>query len=92
MGINLQRVSPRARKLMLAIATGMAATMLYGVVFYPDGPIHPCLTGTGYCGKHGEVRTLADYEAFRRWEIVLPLVWIGGLISIFSLSGDRTDK
>ena len=43
----------------------MFASLLYGAVLYPDGPIRQCNFGSGYCGKHGEVHTLADYEAFR---------------------------
>jgi hypothetical protein len=92
MGINLKEVSPRARKLVLAIMAVMFASLLYGGLMFPDGPISPCKFGTGYCGKHGEVHSQADYESFRRWSIFMFVLWPSGMLGMIALSGKRKPK
>ncbi len=43
-----------------------AATLIYGVIQFPDAPIRQ--TGSSYVGKHGAPRTREDYERFKLWE------------------------
>jgi hypothetical protein len=66
----------------------VAATMLgyfaYGVVRFPDSPIHP-RGEDRYCGKQGQPRTREDYHAHQQWQTGLLWGWplgIGALILI----------
>lgn len=42
----------------------------YGLIKYPDAPLHPC-TSAGYCRKQGQPHGVEQYELnqerFRRW-------------------------
>jgi len=89
MGINLREIAPKARTGMIAIFATMFAVLIYGAIFYPDAPIQECRAGTGYCGKHNEVRTAADYEAFKRWETGLLIVWPIGMLFLLILSSKK---
>ena len=42
------------------------ATMIYGVIAFPDAPIRQ--TGSSYVGKQGAPHTREDYERFLLWE------------------------
>ena len=57
-----------------------AATMFYGIYYFPDAPIRQ--TAGGYVGKGGTARTQEDFEAFLRWEkamlVVFPSVFVFG--------------
>jgi hypothetical protein len=65
--------------LALTIAASLlaAATMFYGIYYFPDAPIRQ--TSGGYAGKGGGRRTQGDFEAFLRWQkatlVVFPLVF-----------------
>ena len=58
-----------------------AATMFYGMYYFPDAPIRQ-IAGK-YVGKGGSPRTQEDFEAFLRWEkamlVVFPSVFVFGL-------------
>jgi hypothetical protein len=43
-----------------------AATLVYGIIAFPDAPIRQ--TGSGYIGKQGAPHTREDYERFKLWE------------------------
>ena len=68
-----------------AVSAGILTIMLvfffYGIVRYPDGPIHPCGVNR-YCGKQGQPHTLQQYRAFKRWETTLFYMWPVGLVSL----------
>lgn len=60
---------PLARLLLvLTIAASLlaAATMIYGMYYFPDAPIRQ--KAGAYVGKGGGPRTQEDFEAFLRWE------------------------
>jgi hypothetical protein len=68
--------SPLARLLLsLTIAASLlaAATLFYGAYRFPDAPIRQ--TADGYRSKHGQIRTQADFEAFRAWERAMFVVF-----------------
>jgi hypothetical protein len=53
----------------------------YGLLRFPDAPISRC--AHMFCGKTGQLHTLADYQAFRIWEplmiitfVVSALIWL----------------
>jgi hypothetical protein len=62
------------------------ATMLvyfvYGLVRFPDAPIHPCGEGR-YCGKQGQPHAVEDYRAHQSWQIGLMWLWPLGMIALF---------
>ena len=59
--------------LTIAAALVAAATLIYGIVNFPDAPIRP--TARGYTGKTGTTRTEEDYRAFQQWETALLVVF-----------------
>jgi hypothetical protein len=46
-----------------------AATLVYGVITFPDAPIRQ--TASGYVGKLGDTHTSEEYEQFKFWEKVV---------------------
>jgi hypothetical protein len=46
-----------------------AATMVYGMITFPDAPIRQ--TASGYIGKAGQPHTGDEYEQFKLWEKVM---------------------
>jgi len=68
------------RATAVALLTVMVATGLWGLVKYPDAPIHRC--GSAYCGKQGQPRTRADFEEYEA------LVYLRmGLVPLTLLAG-----
>jgi hypothetical protein len=65
----------------IVIAT-MIGYFAYGLVRFPDSPIHPCGEGR-YCGKQGQPRTLADYRAHQLWQTGLMWGWPLGMVVLF---------
>ena len=69
--------------LALTIAASLlaAATLFYGMYYFPDAPIRQ--TAGGYAGKGGRARTQEEFEAFLRWEkallVVFPSVFVFGV-------------
>jgi hypothetical protein len=61
------------------VATTMVGYFAYGVVRFPDSPIHPCGQGR-YCGKQGQPHTLEDYRAHQLWQTGLIWGWPLGIV------------
>jgi hypothetical protein len=74
--------SPKTARLLTAvISIAMAVVFLYGMVRFPDAPIHEC--ATGFCGKQGQPHTIGDYDAFRVWQtMTIFIVWPIGLVCV----------
>jgi hypothetical protein len=62
----------------------MFSLLGYGLVRFPDAPIHPC--PSGYCGKQGQLRALEDYQGFHFWERALMLGWPIGICLLVILN------
>jgi hypothetical protein len=60
----------------------------YGLLRFPDGPIHPC-AAHGYCGKQGQPHTLHDFNAFQAWETAMLWLWPIGLVTLMLLRRPR---
>ncbi len=64
----------------LASSLFAAATMFYGMYYFPDAPIRQ--KAEGYVGKGGTARKQEDFEAFLKWEkamlVAFPLVFVFG--------------
>lgn len=73
------------------IAAIMLIFLFYGIVRFPDGPIHPCGISK-YCGKQGQPHTLEQYRAFKTWETTLLYMWPVGLLSLVVLNRSRWRK
>jgi len=69
----------------------MFSAFAYGLVRFPDGPIHPCAT-YGYCGKQGQPRTLEDFNAFRAWETAMLWGWPIGLVTLMLLHRGQRER
>ena len=70
------RWAPVARALgVLTVVAALlaAATLVYGIWYFPDAPIRP--VGSGYKGKTGTPRTLEDFTAFSNWLAALLIVF-----------------
>ena len=82
----------RLRKvLMIGVVTIMFSAGGYGLVRFPDSPIHKCgaeanylyrVHPYGYCGKQGQSRTAADYASFERWQNTMFVIWPVGLLAL----------
>jgi hypothetical protein len=57
----------------------------YGLVRFPDAPLHACVDH-GYCGKP---HTEREFEAFEIWQNTLFWVWRVGMIVLYILNRDR---
>jgi len=62
--------------IVIAIMLGYFA---YGLVRFPDAPIHPCGENR-YCGKQGQPRTVEDYRAHQMWQTGLMWGWPLGIV------------
>ena len=60
----------------------MLGFLVYGLVRFPDSPIHPCGDG-GYCGKQGRPHSIEDYRAHQFWQTGLMWLWPLGMIALF---------
>lgn len=81
-------ISKTATAVIVAV---MFVVFLYGLVRFPDGPIHPC-DPNGYCGKQGQPHTAQQYRAYRNWETTMLYLWPVGLISLVLLNRGRRGK
>lgn len=63
----------------------MLCFFAYGVIRFPDSPIHPCRINQ-YCGKQGQPHTLQDFKAFHFWETTCMYAWPVGLLAMFLLN------
>lgn len=57
----------------------------YGLVKYPDAPLHPC-TNPGYCGKQGQPHGQQQYEQFQRWQATFEWSWPLGMLGLYLLN------
>jgi hypothetical protein len=83
--ILLQRIRST---LSWVLAIAMFSVFFYGIIRFPDGPIHPC-PDHGYCGKQGQPHTLQDFIAFRTWETTIFYLWPIGLVTLVLLRRKR---
>jgi len=79
----------RLRKIFSTIVMAyMILLFSYGLLRYPDAPIHPCGT-SGFCGKQGQPHTEADYRQFLVWDSLLAWTWMPGLLVLGLLNRDK---
>ncbi len=57
--------------IVLILALAAAASMVYGIYYFPDAPISQCGDGC-FRNKQGRPKTAEDYERFRRWLVTTP--------------------
>lgn len=69
----------------------MLVTFAYGLVFFPDGPLHECAEH-GYCGKQGQPHTVAEYSAYLTWERAILIVWPLGFLALYFLDRNKQDS
>ena len=84
-GTRLQRIRTIASAVLV---TGMLCVFAYGMIRFPDAPIHPCPTHD-YCGKQGQAHTVDDYTAFTMWERTLFYLWPTGMVTLLLLRRKR---
>ena len=65
-----------------------AATMFYGIYYFPDAPIRQ--VAGGYVGKGGSARTQQDFDAFLVWKKVMLFVFPS--VFVFGLAFGITDS
>lgn len=63
----------------------------YGLIAYPDAPLHPC-TSVGYCGKQGQLHTQRQYERFLGWQAAFEWSWPIGMLALYLLNQDRFQR
>jgi len=68
-----------------AIGIAMLCVFAYGIVQFPDAPIHSC-GQKSYCGKQGQSHTYEDYVAYSYWHTAFFCVWPIGLLGLVLLS------
>ena len=77
-----------ARKILsYVIGALMLGFFAYGLLMFPDMPIHPCKEH-GYCGKQGQPRSDSEFEAYSRWDSLFAL-WPAGIVAGALLRGAR---
>ena len=87
MGLSRQKMRER-------LAGGVALTLIlvfvYGLVRFPDQPIHRCPGASDlYCGKQFRIHSADDFEAYETWNTVLLTAWPLGMIALALLYGLR---
>jgi hypothetical protein len=76
------------RNASIVIAIMMGILFAYGLIRYPDAPLHPCAEH-GFCGKQGQAHTQQEFEGFDRWQNTLFWVWPIGMAALYILNRDR---
>ena len=70
-----------ARKILAYIIGAlMLGFFAYGLLMFPDNPIHSCKEH-GYCGKQGQPHSQSEFDAFSRWDAVMAW-WPAGIVAI----------
>jgi hypothetical protein len=59
----------------------MAALFIYGLVRFPDAPIHASANGQ-YQGKQRQAHTYSEYRAFKTWETCFFITWPIGMVAL----------
>ena len=67
-----------ARLLWGTMVAAMVVVFAYGLVLYPDAPLHPC--GQAFCGKTGKPHTAVEYQDFMAWQTLLLWIWPPGFL------------
>ena len=68
-----------------------AATLVYGIIAFPDAPLRQ--TGSGYIGKQGAPHTREDYERFKLWEkLILSGFGLAFLTGFGAVAADKLTK
>jgi hypothetical protein len=76
------------RNASIVIAAVMGILFAYGLIRFPDAPLHAC-GDTSYCGKQGQLHTQRQFESFEIWENTLFWVWPIGMLVLYILNRDR---
>jgi hypothetical protein len=76
------------RNASVVIGTMMLILFGYGLVRFPDAPLHTCVDH-GYCGKQGQPHTQGELETFEIWQNALFLIWPIGMVVLYVLNRDR---
>jgi hypothetical protein len=63
----------------------------YGLVKYPDAPLHPC-SSAGYCGKQGQPHGMEQYERFRSWQAAFEWSWPIGMLALYLLNQGKFQR
>ena len=74
----------------IAIVAIMFVSFFYGIIRFPDGPLHPC--ATGYCGKQGQFRTASDYSHYELWSHSILIIWPAGMLGLWLLRRGQRNK
>ena len=76
----------QARKILAYfIGSLMLGVFAYGLLMFPDNPIHPCKEHV-YCGKQGQPHSQSEFDAFSRWDAAMGW-WPLGMVAIALLRG-----
>jgi hypothetical protein len=78
----------RRRNASIAIATLMGILFIYGLIRFPDAPLHAC-GDHSYCGKQGQPHTQKQFEDFDIWQNTLFWVWPIGMLALYILNRGR---
>ena len=80
------------RQLLTYLIMGaMLSWFAWGMIKFPDAPIHLCDSATdylypdhpmGFCGKQGQSHTAEDFRLFDMWQRTLLWVWVPGLAAV----------
>jgi hypothetical protein len=66
------------------VVAAMLGYFVYGMVRFPDSPIHPC--GQDRLRKAGSPRALEDYRAHQLWQTGLMWGWpVGVALIVFAI-------
>lgn len=76
------------RALTFLVVGYMVGLLGYGLVRYPDAPIHPCASA-GYCGKQGQPHNREEYNRFLTWQSMLEWTWLPGMLVLYILNRGR---
>jgi hypothetical protein len=76
------------RNASLIIAAMMGILFAYGLIRFPDAPLHACGEHS-YCGKQGQSHTQKEFEDFEIWQNTLFWVWPIGMLVLYILNRDR---
>lgn len=60
----------------------------YGLIKYPDAPLHPCIRAS-YCGKQGQSHTQQQYDRFLAWQATFEWSWPIGMLALYLLNQGR---
>jgi len=76
------------RNASIVIAALMGILFAYGLIRFPDAPLHACGDNI-YCGKQGQPHTERQFKDFEIWQNTLVWVWPIGLLALYVLNRDR---